>query len=89
MDILKKIVEVGTDLLEKYKSMVGSNHLSLEEAKRIRNELIANINYKEIMNSDYQNALKKYTLVKTFVTDTKVGENHTKQLYYIYVPSQE
>lgn len=57
MDILKKIVEVGTDLLEKYKSMVGSNHLSLEEAKRIRNELIANINYKEIMNSDYQNFL--------------------------------
>lgn len=43
----------------------------------------------ENMNSDYQNALKKYTLVKTFVTDTKVGENHTKQLYYIYVPSQE
>ena len=57
MDILKKIVKVGTDLLEKYKSMVGSNHLSLEEAKRIRNELIANINYKEIMNSDYQNFL--------------------------------
>lgn len=57
MDILKKIVEVGTDLLEKYKSMVGSNHLSLEEAKRIRSELIANINYKEIMNSDYQNFL--------------------------------
>ena len=43
----------------------------------------------ENMNSDYQNALKKYTLVKTFVTDTKVGENHTKQLYYIYVPSQK
>lgn len=57
MDILKKIVEVGIDLLEKYKSMVGSNHLSLEEAKRIRSELIANINYKEIMNSDYQNFL--------------------------------
>lgn len=48
MDILKKVVEVGTDLLEKYKSIVGSNHLSLEEAKRIRSELIANINYKEI-----------------------------------------
>lgn len=43
----------------------------------------------ENMNSDYQNALKKYTLVKTFVTDTKVGENHTKQSYYIYVPSRE
>ena len=57
MDILKKVVEVGTDLLEKYKSIVGSNHLSLEEAKRIRSELIANINYKEIMNSDYQNFL--------------------------------
>jgi len=67
----------------------------------------------ENMNSDYQNALKKYTLVYAILTRgfegilltlpplrtrTRVStpllislltRNHTKQLYYIYVPSQE